>query len=67
MKVVTVRAFCDDATEMCRSDEVILVMSEGRPAAFFLPWDRPELPVEVCREVFLRLSEQDTGNWPAKA
>ena len=25
---------------------------------FFLPWDTPELPVEVRREVFLRLSEQ---------
>jgi len=23
-----------------------------------LPWDTPELPVEVRREVFLRLSEQ---------
>jgi hypothetical protein len=27
-------------------------------AGFFLPWDTPELPVEVRREVFLRLSEQ---------
>jgi hypothetical protein len=31
---------------------------EGTPAGFFLPWDTPELPVEVRREVFLRLSEQ---------
>src|SRR5688572_20708274 len=29
----------------------------GRPG-FYLPWDTPELPVEVRREVFLRLSEQ---------
>lgn len=43
---------------MFRSDDVILVTREGAPAGFFLPWDSPELPVEVRREVFLRLSEQ---------
>jgi len=55
MKVVTVRDFRDHATEMFRSDDVILVTRE---AGVFLPWDTPELPVEVRREVFLRLSEQ---------
>jgi hypothetical protein len=44
--------------EMFRSDDVILITREGRPAGFFMPWDTPELPVEVRREVFLRLSEQ---------
>jgi hypothetical protein len=58
MKVVTVRDFRDHATEMFRSADVILVTREGAPAGFFLPWDTPELPVEVRREVFLRLSEQ---------
>lgn len=58
MKVVTVRDFRDHASEMFRSDDVILVTREGSPAGFFLPWDTPELPVEVRREVFLRLSEQ---------
>lgn len=58
MKVVTVRDFRDHATEMFRSEDVILVTREGTPAGFFLPWDTPELPVEVRREVFLRLSEQ---------
>ncbi len=58
MKVVTVRDFCDHATEMFRSEDVILVTREGMPAGFFLPWNTPELPVEVRREVFLRLSEQ---------
>jgi hypothetical protein len=43
---------------MFRSDDVILVTREGAPAGFFLPWDTPEVPVEVRREVFLRLSEQ---------
>jgi hypothetical protein len=58
MKVVTVRDFRDHATEMFRSEDVILVTREGTPAGFFLPWDTPELPVEVRREVFLRLTEQ---------
>ena len=58
MRVVTVRDFRDRASEMFRSDDVILVTREGRPAGFFLPWDAPELPADVRREVFLRLSEQ---------
>ena len=58
MKVVTVRDFRDRASEMFRSDDVILVTRDGAPAGFYLPWDTPELPVEVRREVFLRLSEQ---------
>jgi hypothetical protein len=66
MKVVTVRDFRDHATEMFRSDDVILVTREGTPAGFFLPWDTPELPVEVRREVFLRLSEQIGAELKAK-
>ena len=38
MKVVTVRQFRDRATEMLRSDEVILITRGGLPAGFFLPW-----------------------------
>ena len=57
-KVVTVRDFCDHATEMFRSNDVILVTREGRPAGFFLPCDTQKLPVDVRREVFLGLSEQ---------
>jgi hypothetical protein len=58
MKVVSVRDFRDRASEMFRSDDVILVTRDGAPAGFFLPWETPELPVEVRREVFQRLSEQ---------
>ena len=58
MKVVTVRDFRDRASEMFRSEDVILVTRDGAPAGFYLPWDTPEVPVEVRREVFLRLSEQ---------
>jgi hypothetical protein len=43
---------------MFRSDDVILVTREGRPAGFFLPWQAPNLPEDVRREVFLRLTEQ---------
>jgi hypothetical protein len=58
MKVVTVRDFRDRASEMFRSEDVILVTRDGAPAGSFLPWDMPELPVEVRRGAFLRLSEQ---------
>jgi hypothetical protein len=43
---------------MFRSDDVILITRDGGPAGFYLPWDTPDLPVEVRRDVFLRLSEQ---------
>jgi hypothetical protein len=58
MKVVTVRDFRDRASEMFRSEDVILVTRDGAPAGFYLHWDNPEVPVDVRREVFLRLSEQ---------
>jgi len=58
MRVVTIRDFRDRASEMFRSDDVILVTRDGRPAGFFLPWDVPELPGDVRREVFFRLTEQ---------
>jgi hypothetical protein len=61
MKVGTVRDFRDRASEMFRSEDVILVTRDGAPAGFYLPWGTPELPVEVRREVFLRLSEQIGG------
>ena len=58
MRVVTVRDFRDRASEMFRSDDVILVTREGRPAGFFLPWQAPDLPEDVRRAVFLRLTEE---------
>ena len=66
MKVVSVRDFRDRASEMFRSDDVILVTRDGAPAGFFLPWDTPEVPLEVRREVFLRLSEQIGAELDAK-
>lgn len=58
MRVVTVRDFRDRASEMFRSEDVILVTREGRPAGFFLPWEAPELPQDVRREIFVRLTDQ---------
>ncbi len=58
MRVVTVRDFRDRASEMFRSDNVILVTRKGRPAGFFLPWPSPELPDDVQREVFVHLTDQ---------
>lgn len=65
MKVVTVRDFHDHASEMFRSEDVILVTREGSPAGFFLPWATPRLPVEARRDAFLRLSEQIGGELAA--
>jgi hypothetical protein len=67
MRVVTVRDFRDRATEMFRSDDIILVTREGRPAGFFLPWQAPDLPDDVRREVFLRLTEQIAAQRETKA
>ncbi len=66
MKVVTVRDFRDHASEMFRSDDVVLVTRDGTPAGFFLPWNTSDLPVEVRLEVFLRLSEQIGEDLKAK-
>ncbi|MBA2522144.1 MAG: hypothetical protein H0V25_02320 [Solirubrobacterales bacterium] len=67
MRVVTVRDFRDRASEMFRSEDIILVTREGRPAGFFLPWDAPELPKDLRREVFLRLSEQIAAQRKARS
>jgi hypothetical protein len=40
---------------MFRSEDVILVTRDGLPAGFFIPWTTPELPIDLRREVFLRL------------
>jgi hypothetical protein len=52
------RATRTSLSQEARAAEIILVTRDGAPAGFYLPWDTPELPVEVRREVFLRLSEQ---------
>jgi hypothetical protein len=57
IRVVTVRDFRDRASEMCRSEDVILVTRDGKPAGFIVPWDKPDLPVELRRELFLDLGD----------
>lgn len=66
MKVVTVRDFRDRASEMFRSDDLILVTREGRPAGFFLPWEDSQLPDDVRREVFLVLTGAIAADRDAK-
>jgi hypothetical protein len=58
MKVVNVRNFRDHASEMFRSEDVVLVTRDGRPAGFYVPWDAAELPVEVKRDLFARLAQE---------
>jgi hypothetical protein len=57
VRVVTVRDFRDHATELLRSDDVVLVTRDGLPAGFFVPWSATDLPDEVRREVYRRLSD----------
>lgn len=52
MKVITVRDFRDRATEMFRSEDVILVTRDGTPAGFFIPWSFGDIPVDLRRELF---------------
>lgn len=59
MRVATIREFRDRATDWLRSSDVVLVTRDGRPAGFWVPWDKPgELPDDLRREVFLRLAKQ---------
>ena len=57
MKVVTVRDFRDRSSEMFRSEDVILVTRDGKPAGFWMPWGKPELPLDVRREMSAVLAE----------
>lgn len=58
MKIVTLRDFRDRATEMFRSEDVVLVTRDGQPAGFFVPWTTPDVPLELRREMFLKLSDE---------
>jgi hypothetical protein len=58
VKVVTLRDFRDRATEMMRSHEVLLVTRDGKPAGFFLPWDRPDLPDDIRKGIYAELSDR---------
>jgi hypothetical protein len=58
VKVVTLRDFRDRASEMMRSHDVLLVTRDGKPAGFFLPWDRPDLPDEIRAGIYAELSDR---------
>lgn len=57
MKVVTIRDFRDRATEIFRSEDVVLVTRDGKPAGFFIPWDHTDVPVDLRRELFVQLGQ----------
>jgi hypothetical protein len=56
LKVVTLRDFRDHATEMMRSEGVVMITRDGKPAGFFLPWDRPDVPDDIARGIYEELS-----------
>ena len=58
MKIVTLRDFRDRATEMMRSPEIVLVTRDGRPAGFFVPWDRPDIPDHLRKGLYAELAER---------
>ncbi|HEX6350091.1 MAG TPA: hypothetical protein VF160_11960 [Candidatus Dormibacteraeota bacterium] len=55
---MTLRDFRDRATEMMRSNEILLVTRDGKPAGFFLPWDRPDLPDDVRKGLYGELAQR---------
>jgi hypothetical protein len=57
LKIVTVRDFRDRATEMFRSEDVILITRNGTPAGFFVPWSTSDLPIDVRRDLFGAISD----------
>lgn len=58
MRISTVREFRDNATEMFRSREPILVMRRGQLAGIFFPSPAKSLPIELKRELFDTLSAE---------
>ena len=56
MKITTVRHFRDNATEMFRSKDPILVLRRGEIAGIYFPYPVQTLPVEMKRELFVTLT-----------
>ena len=56
MKTRTVREFQENASDLLRSKDLILVTRRGRLAGVFFPWPEYTLPVEFKRECFSVLS-----------
>jgi hypothetical protein len=58
MKISTVREFRDNAAEMLRAKDPVLVTRRGRLAGIFFPRPESTLPVELKRELFAVLSAE---------
>jgi hypothetical protein len=58
MKISTVREFQDNAAEMLRAKDPVLVTRRGRLAGIFFPRPETTLPLELKRELFAVLSAE---------
>jgi hypothetical protein len=58
MRVSTVREFRDKATTLLKSTEPVLITRRGRMAGVFFPSPDGTLPVDLKRELFVKLSAE---------
>lgn len=57
MKLVSVREFRDHATRLMRERELVLVLRDGAPAGFFVPFDQASLDDDVRKTALDALAE----------
>ena len=43
-----------------------MVTRDGKPAGFFLPWDRPDVPDDIKKGIFAELAAQAARHVAAK-
>jgi hypothetical protein len=58
MIVAGVREFRDNATEMLRSEEPVLVVRRGEVTGIYFPYPAQTLPVEFKRELFALITQE---------
>jgi hypothetical protein len=58
MRVSTVREFRDNATELLKSKDPVLITRRGRMAGVFFPSPDGMLPVDLKRQLFEKLSAE---------
>ena len=58
MRVATVQDFSERTSEMLESEDVVLVLSDGRPVGFFVPLTETVLTDNVRRAAFQELTSQ---------
>jgi antitoxin (DNA-binding transcriptional repressor) of toxin-antitoxin stability system len=58
MRVATVQDFRERTSEMLESEDVVIVMSDGRPVGLFVPLTEAMLTDNVRRAAFQELTSQ---------